>query len=785
MKGIAVGKFVKQRLTFGLLCTHLDGMYQSPLWRGMADFAESHDVNLLIFVGKNLKSPVEFEAQENIIYDIVNTGRLDGLAVSPLMHYVGMKEMLAVIEPFRAIPIVSISYASRGITSITIDNKAGMRSAIEHLIEVHSHRRIAFIRGPESSIEAKLRFKAYREALAEHDIPLDQSLVAPGDFRFEAGREAIRILVDERKVHFDAIAAASDSIALAAMESLRERGFQIPGDVAVTGFDDAEDTRFIWPPLTTVRQPVYELSYRAGELLFAMVTGQKVPEKNVIPTELVIRHSCGCIPDHLVMMMDDPDEMSPGGTPSNHRLNCDGRLPGREEDILREVMEEVIELPEQDRDKSLQLIQMFIKALIADASQGKTSENFLVLFENLINQFAGAQGTKQDWHHILLILQAAIRLHLPQISTPHLEMIFYAAHIIVSEAIQRREGLKRILLRNKLQQLRGFTHEMDSTYSIGELLEIMARRLPEIGIPGCYLVLYKTSVRQPRKGTRILPKSSKLVMAYDQTGWFISEQNARTFPTRDIYPDGMIPEEKRFTLIVQPLYNRTQHFGFLLSLLGEREEIIYNTVQEQISTALNTALLFDKRTQSEEKLKVAMADLEKSNRKLQSLSLEDELTGLYNRRGFFLLAEQHYRFCRREGRKFVVFFGDIDGLKMINDLYGHREGDHVIIQAARILKNTFRESDIIGRYGGDEFVVIGLNDSAETILATQNRFLENMAKCNQNLNKPYEVSISMGAAEYENESSLSLEDLIAAADKKLYEQKKARKQMVKSEGHIN
>lgn len=780
MKGITAGKFKKTRPTFGLLCTHLDGMYQSPLWRGMADFAETHDVNLIIFVGKNLKSPVEFEAQENIIYDIVNTGRLDGLALSPLMHYVGMNELQEVIRPYQSIPMVSISYLTSGFASITIDNKAGMRTAIEHLIEVHGSRRIAFICGPEPSIEAQLRFQAYQEVLREHDIPLDRSLVVPGDFRFEDGHKAVHILMDERKVQFDAIAAASDHMALAALESLRERGIQTPGDIAITGFDDAEETRFVWPPLTTVRQPVYKMSYRAGELLLAMMEGQKVPLQNIIPTELMIRHSCGCIPDHLGMIVDQDLSVDDSGEFRGRGKNRSGgnsarqRQSGGEEDILQEVLE-AAELSEQSQHDSKELIQQFIEALINDAQQEKTSGNFLILFESLINHHIITRESKHDWHNILLVMESAIRKHLPQISASHLDVIFYAAHIIISEAVQRREGFKRIQLNRNLLKLRGFTHEMNSTYSVTELLKSIARRLPELGIPGCYLVLYQEPVRQSNTKTPVLPKSSKLVMAYDQSGWFISESNGKVFPTREIYPNGVIPPNKRFTLIAQPLYNRTRHFGFLLSELGVREEIVYNTVQEQISTALHTALLFDKRKQSEEKLKIALAELEESNRKLRSLSLEDELTGLYNRRGFFLLAEQHYRFCRREGRKFVVFFGDIDGLKMINDQYGHPEGDHVIRETAKILRDTFRESDIIGRYGGDEFIIIGLNDSSETISATEKRFQENMNKCNQNLNKPYAVSISLGAVEYEEESGLSLEELITIADKKLYEQKMARK----------
>ncbi len=160
---------------------------------------------------------------------------------------------------------------------------------------------------------------------------------------------------------------------------------------------------------------------------------------------------------------------------------------------------------------------------------------------------------------------------------------------------------------------------------------------------------------------------------------------------------------------------------------------------------------------------------------LRLLSLTDGLTGLYNRRGFFSLAQQHLNFSSRLKHGAYLFLFDLDQLKDINDHYGHSEGDNALRKTAECLKHAFRASDVIGRIGGDEFSVLALNVSyAQGKSLKQN--VENVFKdYNQTCPHPYKIRISMGMAFYNLVDKKNLEELLEIADKDLYEEKKRYK----------
>ena len=160
---------------------------------------------------------------------------------------------------------------------------------------------------------------------------------------------------------------------------------------------------------------------------------------------------------------------------------------------------------------------------------------------------------------------------------------------------------------------------------------------------------------------------------------------------------------------------------------------------------------------------------------LRALSLRDELTGLYNRRGFLTLAEQQLKVANRVRKVMLLMFADLDDMKYINDAFGHQEGDRALIEIGQILKKTFRESDIVARFGGDEFIVLSLEtpDSGMEILA--NRLREHLDYDNRYENRPYELSVSIGISRYDPENPVDLHDLIVNADKMMYEQKNTRK----------
>jgi two-component system cell cycle response regulator len=157
---------------------------------------------------------------------------------------------------------------------------------------------------------------------------------------------------------------------------------------------------------------------------------------------------------------------------------------------------------------------------------------------------------------------------------------------------------------------------------------------------------------------------------------------------------------------------------------------------------------------------------------LRSLSLIDELTGLHNRRGFISLAEQHLKSTSRQAVRSTLIFIDVDNLKYINDNFGHREGDYALQQIAALLRECFREADIIGRLGGDEFCVL-LSHAAETDdLLVRKRLLHLIGRSNENSRRFYALSVSLGVVDVAGDDEL--EQQISRADALMYEHKRAK-----------
>jgi diguanylate cyclase (GGDEF)-like protein len=160
-------------------------------------------------------------------------------------------------------------------------------------------------------------------------------------------------------------------------------------------------------------------------------------------------------------------------------------------------------------------------------------------------------------------------------------------------------------------------------------------------------------------------------------------------------------------------------------------------------------------------------------RELRYLALTDDLTCLYNRRGFFASATQQLKLARRNGQSLLLLFCDVDNLKQINDSYGHREGDLALVRTADALEEAFRDSDILARLGGDEFAVLALEAATQHEGALLRRLKKSLKKANTN-ESPYDLSLSIGVTRFDPQHPIALGDLMEQADRAMYEQKRAR-----------
>jgi diguanylate cyclase (GGDEF)-like protein len=160
--------------------------------------------------------------------------------------------------------------------------------------------------------------------------------------------------------------------------------------------------------------------------------------------------------------------------------------------------------------------------------------------------------------------------------------------------------------------------------------------------------------------------------------------------------------------------------------------------------------------------------------RLESDSLEDALTGLYNRRGFLTIGKEYLNLSARNKSRMHLLFLDMDNLKQINDTFGHATGDEAIIRSAEIIKSVFRGSDVKSRLGGDEFAVFPIASSSQGLKAALNRFHEKIAEFNRSGICPFTLSFSAGVAGYDPENPSTIDELLARADKRMYEEKRRK-----------
>ncbi len=183
-------------------------------------------------------------------------------------------------------------------------------------------------------------------------------------------------------------------------------------------------------------------------------------------------------------------------------------------------------------------------------------------------------------------------------------------------------------------------------------------------------------------------------------------------------------------------------------------------------------------------LEAEIVQRKKAEEQLRALSFTDELTGLFNRRGLLTMGAHQLKLARRTRRRLLLMYADLDNMKRINDKFGHIEGDAALIEAADILREVFRESDIIARIGGDEFVILAVDSDGAQSEALINRIHQRCILANLKKARPYVLAMSAGSAEFDPDQPTALEELVAQADRAMYATKQKRQKRSPAKGSV-
>jgi signal transduction histidine kinase/DNA-binding LacI/PurR family transcriptional regulator/AraC-like DNA-binding protein len=543
------------------------------LWPGVLDAAQAGNANLICYPGGRLHTSEDFEAERNLIYHLVDTEHLDGLVswTSALAGTLTSEEVIHFHRRYHSLPIVSLASPLGHGSLVSIDGYQGMRALVFHLVDVHDYRRVALIRGPEGHPYALERYHAYLDALKTRGLSPDPALITP-TMNWEKGAEAMRVLLDERQLKpgldFQAVVAVSDLLAIGALNMMAERGIRVPADVAVVGFNDIEEGRLVRPPLTSVSLPLYEQGRRSVEALLATLDGEDVPDHVILDSRLLVRQSCGCPSQSVDLAAVEPVV----GDVDDPQIAFT-----RAQEQLVEQIARVTGNGDVAATWAGQLVHAF-RAEMSAASHGQ----FRSILDGMLQQGALDGDEAAAWQGAISTLRRELLPALDARTQLRAEALFGQARVVIGEAIQRAQIARQLQAERQNQVLRDIGQALITTFDVDKLADVLAERLPDLGIESCYLALYENPADSI--------EWSRLALAYTG-GIRCPIGSAQRFPSRQLAPPDLLPA-RRYSLLVEPLYFQTEPIGFVAFEVGPRDGDIYEVLRGHISSALKGALLF-------------------------------------------------------------------------------------------------------------------------------------------------------------------------------------------------
>jgi signal transduction histidine kinase/DNA-binding LacI/PurR family transcriptional regulator len=589
-----------ERKTIGVFASQVGRAWGAEFMAGITAAAEANNVNLVHFIGGTLKPQAASEPSKSSfgLYDLVKPHQFDGLILtSDVAHGASPADIKTFESVFGSLPIVTQSVEVSGATMFVPNNAEGMRAVLRHLIEEHSYKRIAFICGIHGQLDAEQRFEAYRDELKAHNLRYDEDLIVDGDYTRESGREAVRILLDERRLRLQALVAANDRMAFGALEALKQHGLRVPEDVAVTGFDDLREAQVTGVPLTTVRQSFYTAGKNALEALLKRINGDTVPRSVVTSTQLLVRWSCGCLPENVRQAAVLPRDVAKTG-----------KLENKREAALRALLNSA---GVTDQDPAiLQFRDVFGRAwdgFLLALNDRITPDEFLKTINSMVEMMQQQELVVSVWHNVISMMRryalGGITSHTAMLKA---ENLFQQARLLAGELSQRAQAYRRLVLEQQENVLQGFSFSMAPAMTFEDIGNAISQHFPNMGI-GRWYVMFYSDVASPQSISSPTPESYQLLLQYEDATFEVPRKQA-FIGTGQLVPRGKTPQDHRYTAVVMPLTLAQNRFGFMWVEMGPQDWEVYVRIRNLVSSALLRTMLVQQKEQAQREVERLLAE---------------------------------------------------------------------------------------------------------------------------------------------------------------------------------
>ncbi len=604
-----IGVLVGWQVYTGMMDSFLDLVF-----RGILNSAAERECNVLLACGAGLPYGVSYGKPAWPIIspdnDFVPVGpwNCDGLIV---LNPIGSPEHDRYARELiqTGYPVVFSANHAMG-AAVVVDNQSGINQAFDHLV-AHGHRRIAFIKGREEDHEgdSEKRYQAYRSSLRRYGLAFQPELVASSYHTFLGGQQAMSKILNSR-VPFSAVIASNDQSAAGAMQTLQAAGLLVPQDVAIIGFDNRIDAQAQIPMLTTVQFPMFDVGYQAVDLALKYITGALVENQTItIPTHLVIRESCGCLPGNIHHL--------PAGNPGaikkspevyrDDRETISAEVNSTKRNIFSDLFQSIAPVVRgQSHHLGIKEVEYLCWSLL-DALQISLDEgdpqNFLLTFHQILMRASAQNDDLFTWQEVVSIFRAwyptLARERNPRLSLQQADAMFDQARIAISE-ISRGQLARTMFRQEQVADLMGkMTSNFFTAKNERELFSQLNTSLPAIGIDHAAVAFYSD-------------QDEALTWSDLQTAPQLPDICDRRFLTRTFPPEGLYSEELPYTLALLPLLVEDVASGFVAFDTGNLA--VCSTIVQQLAASLRDIFLYRQANEARQAAEMGKQMAEEANR---------------------------------------------------------------------------------------------------------------------------------------------------------------------------